>query len=90
MALSWPISSQPDRVSDDSRNEMEKFFRKAKVFSATVLSCDSIELLITRCSSLNKLLRCLAYVLRWLLPSVAVKPGVQTVGEADQKDRQKN
>ena len=67
----WPVSTQSVPNPSEVEAQLEPFYRKAKVLTTTTTHVlDGLDSIICKCSSLSKLLRCVAYVLRWRLPSV--------------------
>ena len=80
----WPVS--PSSLSD-SPTSIERFLRKTKVLTSVTKELDCLDLLISRCSNLKKLLRCVALVLRWLLPNGAVLRNSGETGRSDSAKR---
>ena len=64
----WPISPMTTKQSQESIIQMEQFFRKTKVLAMKTTTSDRLDQLIARSSTLSKLLRSVAYILRWLRP----------------------
>ena len=83
---SWPVSVQPVRQSAERALELEKFSRKSvALLSVSTDIQDGLDILINRCSSLSKLLRSVAYVMRWLLPARNANKVLRTGGEESNK-----
>ena len=64
----WPVSPRPSNDLQVVQDTLEPFFRKSKVLVAKsiyIQSSDSLDQLVMRCSSLDKLLRIVAYILRF-------------------------
>ena len=75
----WPTSPLSTTQSPVITAEMERFYRKTKVLANVRSDPSSIDLLISRSSNLNKLLRCLAYVMRWRYSSSIDLNSINTI-----------
>ena len=83
----WPVTVQPLRKTSSARDALEPFFRKtSKTHYQNSSSLDSLDILISRCGSLQKLLRCLSYILRWRLPARSVQKGADSNGDIQPAD----
>ena len=72
----WPISVSSLKQSSELYTEMAPYFRKSRVFSIQSTNTDGLDLLINRSPNLQKVLRCIAYIMRWRLPSRRSVPDV--------------
>ena len=64
----WPVTQHSTGQSTETAQQITQYLRKTKVLSSQVSTITGLDLLVVRCSSLHKLLRCVAYILRWRLP----------------------
>ena len=77
----WPVSPRPDREPKQSRNDLAPFFRKTKILTvSTCADVDAIDLLVAKCSNLEKLLRIVALIRRVHLSSRSQRTGGETTG----------
>ena len=86
--LQWPHSPTSFPIDDVAISNLDQYLRKNKAFTQATFNqqvSDSIDALVSRCSDLNKLLRCMALVLRWLYGSRML----QKRGETDMEDQVK-
>ena len=72
----WPVTPRPIIESKETRDCLLPFIRKTKVLT---LSCntavDSLDILVVKCSNLEKLLRIIAYVRRFHLTGRSQRTG---------------
>ena len=65
----WPVSAQPRRETCAVREALEPFLRKAGTNTICTSQLECFDTLISHCSCLHKLLRCVSYLVRWRLPT---------------------
>ena len=83
----WPVTPITLNQTTNSMANMEQYLRKSKVLTSQISLLPGLDLLISRCSSLHKLLRCLAYVMRWRQPKrINLNSSVRPITASEQRD----